>query len=251
MVNVEEDAYGHEVYAYWQSLCDPDIAPPHEIIERDDGWIGVSSNTPQLYFLDYASWPQPEKDAIQHADGKILDIGCGAGRVGLYLQDRGLYVLGIDTSPLAIEVCELRGLSNVRVMSITQVSSRLGSFDTIVMFGNNFGLFGNQRRARFLLRRFFALTPKSGKIIATSNNPYKTRDPGHLAYHEYNRNRGRMPGQLRLRVRYQARKSPWFDYLLVSPDEMITILRGTGWRVANFFHQDEKSVYSALIVKSS
>ncbi|NQT82293.1 class I SAM-dependent methyltransferase, partial [bacterium] len=76
------------------------------------------------------------------ARGKVLDIGCGAGRNSLYLQQKGLDVLGIDLSPLAIMVCQLRGFKKARVMSITEVDSRLGTFDTIVMYGNNFGLFG-------------------------------------------------------------------------------------------------------------
>lgn len=38
-------------------------------------------------------------------------------------------------------------------MSITEIGSGLGKFDTIVMFGNNFGLFGNPNRAKRLLSR--------------------------------------------------------------------------------------------------
>ena len=43
---------------------------------------------------------------------------------------------------------------HARVLSITGVSARLGRFDTIVTFGNDCGLFGGPRRARWLLRRF-------------------------------------------------------------------------------------------------
>lgn len=251
MIKEEQDAYGKEIYAYWQSLNDPEMPTTYEIIERDDGWIGVSRNTPELYFSEFDEWPVPEQQAIHYAFGTILDIGCGAGRVGLYLQNRGHHVMGIDNSPSALQVCKKRGFSNVRLMSITQITSKLGNFDTIIMFGNNFGLFGNPRRARYLLRRFHSLTPSNGKILATSNDIYKTSDPGHLAYHEYNRQRGRMPGQIRLRVRYQTLKSPWFDYLMVSPEEMEEIIKGTGWRVSRFFQHPDISVYSAMIEKIS
>ncbi|MCK4414566.1 MAG: class I SAM-dependent methyltransferase [Candidatus Eisenbacteria sp.] len=43
--------------------------------------------------------------------GRILDVGCGAGRSMLYLQQKGRAVTGIDISPLAIEVCRRRHLS--------------------------------------------------------------------------------------------------------------------------------------------
>ena len=65
---------------------------------------------------------------------------------------------------------------------------------------------------------------------AGSNDPYATEDPAHLAYQERNRERGRMPGQLPLRVRYRDLIGPWFDYLIVSPNEMGTILEA---QVAN------------------
>ena len=251
MPNIEQDAYGKEISAYWQSLNDPDATPPFEIIERDDGWIGASVHTPKMYFSDYDSWPKPEQEAIQHAVGRVLDVGCGAGRVGLYLQERGHQVVGIDTSPLALEVCGQRGLTDLLLMSITQISSKLGRFDTIVMFGNNFGLFGNPKRARYLLKRFYSMTSPQGGILSTSRDIYKTSDPLHLAYHDRNRKRGRMPGQIRLRVRYQTIKSPWFDYLMVSPDELADIIKDTGWQVTRIYPQDEDSIYSALIEKIS
>jgi hypothetical protein len=40
-----------------------------------------------------------------------------------------------------------------------------------------------------------------------------------------------MPGQLRLRVRYRDHASPWFDYLIVSPQELGGLVEGTGWQV--------------------
>ena len=105
----------------------------------------------------------------------------------------------------------------------------LGEFDTLVMFGNNFGLFGSRAKARRLLRQ---LRPFVRRIVATSNDPFGTDDPVHLGYHERNRNRGRMPGQLRLRVRYRDLIGPWFEYLIVSPEEMAEIVEERAGRFA-------------------
>jgi SAM-dependent methyltransferase len=89
-----------------------------------------------------------DRQAMAYVQGRVLDIGCGAGRHALYLQGQGFDALGIDNSPLAVEVCRRRGLLRAQVLPITQVSRALGSFDTILMMGNNFGLVGNPRRAR-------------------------------------------------------------------------------------------------------
>jgi ATP-dependent phosphoenolpyruvate carboxykinase len=119
------------------------------------------------------------------------------------------------------------------------------------MLGNNFGLLGNPRRARWLLRRFKGMTTPQALIIAESNDIYQTDDPEHLAYHQLNRDRGRMAGQIRLRVRTGKYASPWFDYLMVSQEEMQEILEGTGWEVERFIPQEGKPTYVAIIRKTS
>ena len=222
----------------------------YEIVERDDGFYDASGG-PLFYFKDYPDWPDFQREAISLARGRVLDVGCGAGRVALYLQRRGMDVTGIDNSPLAIAVCKARGVKKARVMSVTQLSRRLGVFDTIVMYGNNFGLLGGFRRARWLLRRFHGMTSLAGRIIAESTDPYRARgkpDPCHLAYHRFNRHRGRMGGQLRIRIRYRRYATPWFDYLLASMEEMARIVRGTGWRIARFF-DSQGPHYIAILEK--
>lgn len=90
--------------------------------------------------------------------------------------------MAIDNSPLAIKICRLRAVSPARVMSITQVSRRLGSFDTLLLLGHNFGLMSNARRARWLLRRLAGVTTQKARIIAETLDPYATSAPEHRLY---------------------------------------------------------------------
>jgi SAM-dependent methyltransferase len=237
----DHDAMGHELL---DGLEDKEAT---EIIEREDGHIDCA---PALrYFSPYEEWYPFEKQAIASlTPGRVLDLGCGAGRVALYLQEQGVEVVGIDNSPLAIEVCRRRGVRDARLLSVTQVGPQLGHFDNIVMFGNNWGLMGSFRRARWLLRRFKAITSPQARIIANSNDVYTTTNPLHLAYQAWNRARGRMSGQIRFRVRHGIHASNWFDYLMVSKEEMQQILQGTGWKVERFI-DSEGSTYFAVIVK--
>jgi cyclopropane fatty-acyl-phospholipid synthase-like methyltransferase len=222
-----------------------------EIIERDDGLVTASPNNPLGYFANFPDWPTQQQEAMGYVRGRTLDVGCGAGRVCLYLQEQGHPVTGIDNSPLALEVSRQRGVRNLSLTSITQVSKRrLGEFDTVLMLGNNFGLFGSPQRARRILRRFDHMTSSQGRIIAESTRVYETDDPIHLSYHEFNRQRGRMPGQLRLRILHRKMKGPWFDYLLVSQDEMQAILQGTGWQVTQFIDSPNGPQYVAIIDKT-
>jgi len=136
------------------------------------------------------------------------------------------------------------------VKSISEVDSKLGSFDTILMIGNNFGLFANPNRARRLLRQFYHSTTPKALIIAESNDPYQTSEPFHLAYHRRNRREGKMPGELTIRVRYKKYTTPWFDYQIVSKKEMKRILEGTGWRIKRFV-DSKGSAYIGIIEKIS
>lgn len=238
----DQDAYGHGVMAFLQGDAST------EVVERDDGLI-EPDNGPSGYFKPYRSWPAIEKRAMRYVRGRVLDVGAGAGRVALNVQGRGHDVVAIDNSPLAVKVCLLRGVKDARVVPFTQVDSRLGVFDTIVMFGNNFGLFGSFERARWMLRRLKRLTRADARIVTQTVDPYLTELPEHLAYHKRNRRRGRMAGQLKIRVRYLSYATPWFDYLFVSQPEMRKIVAGTGWRVTRFL--DDLPRYVAVVEKEA
>lgn len=223
--------------AFGQMLLD---GADSEIVERDDGFVSTAM---LVYFAPVRRWGAVERRALRWVRGRVLDVGVGAGRVALELQERSREVVAIDVSQGAVQVARRRGVRDVRLLALEDVDESLGQFDTLVMFGNNFGLFGSRAKARRLLRR---LRPFVRRIVATSNDPSKTDDPVHLAYHERNRKRGRMPGQLRLRIRYRDLIGPWFEYLIVSPDEMAEIVEGTGWEIRHLI-RDEDSVYVAVL----
>jgi len=238
-----QDAYGRALYDFFKG--DTSIK---EIVERDDGYIDVGVMGPAGYFIDFDKWMTCEKQAIKFARGRVLDIGCGAGRVLKYLAKQGHDVVGIDNSPLTVKVCKERGFKHVYERSITRIGPDIGIFDTIVMYGNNFGLFGSYKRARWLLRRMKGITSPDARIIVQTVDTYGTTLPEHLAYHKLNRKRNRMAGQLRLRIRYKKYIGQWFDYLIVSQREMQEICAGTGWHVEKTFDTN-LPIYTAIIMK--
>ena len=97
------------------------------------------------------------------------------------------------------------------------------------------------------MRRFKAFTRPGATLIAESLNVYETSDPDHLAYQAANRERGRMSGQIRMRARYKRFATPWFDYLMVSPAEMETLVDDTGWRVAKRYEVAGGRLYTAIL----
>jgi SAM-dependent methyltransferase len=245
-----QDAYGHEL---WASV---DEGLHDEIVERDDGFISRSDG-PKRYFADFKAWARREQHAMRFVQrplgrrlgGRALDVGSGAGRVSLYLQRRGMKVTAIDSSPLAVRLCRRRGVKDARVLPFEQIH-RLpaASFDLVVMFGNNFGLFGSRKKARRLLLQLHRLTSPNAVILAESLNPYGSGVAAHRRYLRRNRQRGRMAGQIRIRIRFRDIKGPWFEYLLVSPTEMRNLVAGTGWTIRRIF-RDRGPLYVAVIGK--
>jgi SAM-dependent methyltransferase len=241
-VTGSEDGYGAMLAALED---DPRTV---EIVERDDGFISASAG-PRLYLAPFRRWPAHHRRAMRFVRGRVLDIGCGAGRVCLHLQERGHDVVGIDLSPGAVAVCRRRGVRDVRQLGIEDIDESLGRFDTIVLLGNNIGLLGGPEQGPALLRRLHALTTERGRIVGESRDASRTDDPAHLSYQEQNVRRGRLPGQIRIRVRHRDAATPWFDYLMVSPTELERLLERTGWRLSRTLDSDD--TYVAVIDKAS
>jgi SAM-dependent methyltransferase len=237
----DQDAFGHLLLDY--------LAGENglELVERDDGFIGPAGSA-RRYFAPPQEWPPHERAALGCARGRVLDGGCGAGRHALYLQQRGLDVLGLDVSPLAIAVCARRGLRQARVLDIAQIEPDPGRWDTVLLLGANLGLLGSADGAHALFARLSRATGAGARIIAESRDPASIGGPVHAAYRAANRRSGRLPGQLRLRIRYQQYATPWFDYLFVAKGELEHLLAGTGWRVAQYL-DGEESAYIAIIEK--
>ncbi len=241
MLKESEDAMG-------QSFWDRHTGKNHDghVIEREDGFVDIDHMV--SYFLEYRDWSSEEKKAMRFCRGRVLDVGCGAGKHAIRIQGKGMDVLGIDNSPLALKVCRERGLKRTKCMAADEVDARLGQFDTIIMMGNNFGLFENPAKARRMLEAFHGATSARARILAQTMDTYATKKGEHLDYQAYNRKRGRMSGQIKLRIRYKKLATPWFDYLIVSRSEMKAILKGTGWKVSKFIGKGAS--YIAVIEKS-
>jgi len=58
-----------------------------------------------------------------------------------------------------------------------------------------------------------------------------------------------MGGQLRIRIRHGSYSTPWFDYLLVSPEEMAELAEGTGWELRRVIDEGEH-VYVGVLERA-
>jgi cyclopropane fatty-acyl-phospholipid synthase-like methyltransferase len=198
----------------------------HSIV-RDDGYVNESRGA--IYVADISEWDHSERLAIREVKGPVLDIGCGAGRVGLYLQEKNIRYTGIDISSLAVQTCKLRGLDDVHVMPADAIQLGRSDFNSVVMFGNNFGILGNEEKTAQMLKQLYRVTTPNAKVYAQSRDVRKTDKPVHLAYHQRNRERSWPIGQVTLKIEYQGNETDWWNLLMSTPEEMDSIARRGGW----------------------
>ena len=248
-MDVKKDAFGHMLKSYMSQKGEYDPWQLWETLEREDG-LKIYRHDISDYFAGYKFWPEIEKQAIEHARGKVLDVGAGSGKVSLYLQENNCDVTAIDNSPLAIKVCKSRGVKKPEILPVDDIGKfSFSTFDTVVMFGNNFGLFGSRDKAKDLLRTLYKITNPGALILAGSEDLSNSSDLNYVAYSDFNRKRSRLPGQYRIRVIFKKYTGDWFDFLYASHSEMKDILMDTGWRVRCFIDSDDTD-YIAVIEKT-
>ncbi len=219
------------------------------VIEREDGYVDTDSL--ESYFTSYVDFPARQKKALEKAKGRVLDIGMGVGRVTLHLQKKGLDVVGIDISDLAISIARGRGVKSALKMSACDLDFPDNRFDTAIALGNNFGLCGSPDMVAAMLVRLRRIISDDGIIIAESIDPVNTTLPDHLSYLEENRARGKPPGQVRIRFRYGKAVGAWYDLLLTTPAEMKAISARAGWTIDEmFYYPEEGPMYTVVMSKS-
>ncbi|MFE6868830.1 class I SAM-dependent methyltransferase [Kitasatospora sp. NPDC057692] len=221
------DAFGQVLLRCWSR--DGRSGTAFEAVEREDGFIGISDAA--RYFAPQDAWEPMEREACQRANGRVLDVGCGAGRHALALMSRGRQVVGIDASPGAVSVSRDRGV-DAREGTAAAPGPDLGFFDTILLCGQNFGLLESRTTARQVLSALAAVASPGASLIGTGVDHTRLTSPVHADYYGSNAARGRMPGQSRIRVRSGPLSTHWFDYLFLSPGELSSLVAGSGWTLS-------------------
>ena len=157
-----KDLFGKAILDFQTNNSPEDLTTETSISEEDE------MNVAYL-FRSYTEMPKLEQKALQLANGKILDIGCGAGSHSLYLQNEcNLEVTAIDISENAIAACRLRGLKNAFAEDLFKLKNQ--KFDTILLLMNGTGIAGKRNKLKEFLLHLKSLLNKNGQVLIDSSD---------------------------------------------------------------------------------
>lgn len=158
------DLFGKAILDFQTNNSPENIITETSISEEDEMSVAY-------LFRTFSEMPQLEQKALELCFGKVLDVGCGAGSHSLYLEKNlNLDVLSIDISANATEACRLRGLKNVKLVSILEMDSKNDKFDTILLLMNGTGIFGTLSETDKYLQKLKSLLKPNGQILIDSSD---------------------------------------------------------------------------------
>jgi SAM-dependent methyltransferase len=100
---------------------------------------------------------------------KVLDLGCGSGRpVGQYMDELGLRVTGIDSSPTMISFCRERLPNHEWIIADMRQLALGRRFDGILAWDSFFHLNHDDQRRMFTI---FAERASAGTVLMFNTGP--------------------------------------------------------------------------------
>lgn len=197
---------------------------------REDGYR--TRENVAWYFTSFRDFLPVEKKLLRFVRGRVLDVGCGAGRHALYLQRKGFAVTALESSPRVAALARARGVCEVQVVSACEpLPFGKGEFDTVLCLGNNLGLCGSRSGLKRMLKELWRITSAKARLLATTRAPGMFADK-HRAYWERKLERGEPIGVVRMRLDFGQNKK-WVSLYLIAPSDLMQLAWSVGWRVAH------------------
>ena len=174
-------------------------------------------------------WMGPPRAAdertLARACGPVLDVGCGPGRHVLALAQHGVFALGVDIAPAAVQRARGRGATAV-LGSIFDPIPSPRRWRSALLLDGNIGIGG---RPVALLRRLADLLSPNGRTLCELGRPSSGTSGELVALEDAN-----------------GTRSSWFGWAHVSVDDIASTAARAGMDSAEIWTDDER--WFALLI---
>ena len=179
------------------------------------------------FFRKWHEMPTWERIALQACEGKILDIGAGAGSHALMLQALDKEVHAMEISPGAVKVMQRRGVKHIIHADIFSYQGE--TFDTLLMMMNGIGLVGSLEGLDQFLEKAKNLLKPGGKIILDSSDiTYLFTDAEGILHID---NRKRYYGEVSFQMIYGPIRGPRFQWLYIDASLLAEKAQAMGYEM--------------------
>ncbi len=211
---------------------------------RADG-VAFEIETGEYFTLDGAL-AELDGLALDRCRGRVLDVGAGAGRHALALQARGLEVVAIDVSPIAVSLCRARGVRDARVFDVMRLDSheKLGRFDTIFFGMQTIGVAGGVGTLGRLLGRLASVLAPEGELIVDSSALREAWEGD-----DSDTSPGR--GEIVLSTRYRGWRGEPFPWLYLSEQDLSSVAGEAGFEMETLGRVSSGEFLAALRPQAS
>ena len=197
----------------------------------------------EVLFRTFEDMPEIEKLALKHANGKVLDVGAGAGIHATYLADMGQDVTCIDISEGAVDY--LKSI-DLKAVESNFFDFKEGEYDSILMLMNGIGIAGTLANLENTLTHAKSLLKPGGKILCDSSDiRYLYEDEDGSMWVNLNTE---YYGNFRFQMKYKKEKGPWFDWLYVDFDSLFQAAKNVGLKAVRLVEIDDHYLAELTLV---
>jgi SAM-dependent methyltransferase len=157
-----DDPVGQAALEYLKGERGLEISVQSNIVEDDV--IPVD-----YLFRDLKEMPPLEQKALLYCKGKTLDVGGGVGSHSLLLQQKGVDVTLLDSSPGCCEAARLRGVRHVINGDFYEYAPD-EKYDTLLLMMNGIGLAAAVEHLPVFFSQVKTLLKPGGQIILDSSD---------------------------------------------------------------------------------
>lgn len=234
---IEKDILGKAIWHYYDSEEEQPLWVHDHLGPKVEMDVGVYYRMPD-------EMSDLELTALDLCQGKVLDVGAGAGCMAIELEIRGFEVLAIDISPLNVKTMLQRGANRAEVVDIFE-HNITEKFDTIILLMNGIGLCGELKNVPILLDKLEGLLQPNGQILFDSSDVAYlfNEEDGTVKPHDH------YYGEITCSYEFMDEISEPFKWLYIDRDQMEAIATAHKWNFEYIF-EDETGQYLARLTKN-
>lgn len=231
------DLFGQALYDYYKKQS------PDKLFLHSSYGDEVESMPVDIFFRKEKDFPELEFIALALCDGKVLDVGAGAGSHSLHLQKKGFDVTAIELSAMACDIMRERGVKKVVQGDIFDYLDE--KFDTLLFLMNGIGLAQTLDGLETLLEHCKKLLLPGGQLLFDSS------DINYLYNEQLPKPKDRYYGEIDFQYQYKGKRGSRFGWVYVDQDTLIEIARKSGWIVQILFEDGHDAYLVRLSLREN